>query len=140
MIYVDTSIFVALCTAEPKSADVSKWYENSSEKLISSTWAFTEFSSALSIKIRTDQITEIQSHEAWKKFEALCQSDVELMPIESKIYYSAGVLAIDSKSNLRAGDALHLAAAKSFKTKSIVTLDKVLGKNAARLKIKTIMI
>jgi predicted nucleic acid-binding protein len=140
MIYVDTSIFVALCTAEPRSDAVSKWHENSSAKMISSTWAFTEFSSALSLKIRTNQLTEIQSREAWKKFDTLCQSDIELMPIESKIYYSAGVLAIDSKSNLRAGDALHLAAAKSFKAKSIITLDKVLGKNATRLKIKALTI
>lgn len=140
MIYVDTSIFVALCTAEPKSDAVGKWHENSSAKMISSTWAFTEFSSALSLKIRTHQLTEIQSREAWKKFDMLCQSDIELMPIEGKTYYSAGVLAIDSKSNLRAGDALHLAAAKSFKAKSIVTLDKVLGKNAARLKIKVLTI
>jgi predicted nucleic acid-binding protein len=62
------------------------------------------------------------------------------MPIESKTYYSAGILVIDGKSNLRAGDALHLAAAKSFKAKSIITLDKVLEKNASRLKIKTIVL
>lgn len=140
MIYVDTSILVALCTAEPKSEAVDKWHSNSSAKLISSTWSFTEFSSALSLKIRTNQITEKQSHDAWKKFDFLCQNDIELMSIENKTYYSAGILVIDSKSNLRAGDALHLAAAKSFKAKSLITLDKVLEKNASRLKIKTILI
>jgi len=140
MIYVDTSIFVALCTTEPKSDAVDKWHESSSAKMISSTWAFTEFSSALSLKVRSNQITEKQSREAWKKFDTLCQNDIELMPIESKTYYSAGILVIDSKSNLRAGDALHLAVAKYFKAKSIITLDKVLEKNASRLKIKTIVI
>jgi hypothetical protein len=140
MIYVDTSIFVALCTSEPKSDAVDKWHNNSSAKMISSTWAFTEFSSALSLKVRTNQITEKQSREAWKKFDTLCQNDIELLPIESKTYYSAGILVIDGKSNLRAGDALHLAAAKAFKAKSIITLDKVLEKNASRLKIKTIVI
>ena len=140
MIYVDTSIFVALCTSEPKSDAVDKWHNNSSAKMISSTWAFTEFSSALSLKVRTNQITEQQSREAWKKFDTLCQNDIELLPIESKTYYSAGILVIDGKSNLRAGDALHLAAAKAFKAKSIITLDKLLQKNASRLKIKTIVI
>ena len=140
MIYVDTSIFVALCTTEPKSDAVDKWHESSSAKMISSTWAFTEFSSALSLKVRSNQITEKQSREAWKKFDTLCQNDIELMPIESKTYYSAGILVIDSKSNLRASDALHLAAAKYFKAKSIITLDKVFEKNASRLKIKTIVI
>jgi uncharacterized protein len=138
MIYVDTSILVALCTTEPKSEIVDKWHSNSSAKMISSTWSFTEFSSALSLKVRTNQITEKQSRDAWKKFDFLCQNDIELMPIENKTYYSAGVLVVDSKSNLRAGDALHLAAAKSFKVKSIITLDKVLEKNATRLKIKAI--
>jgi len=140
MIYVDTSILVALCTAEPKSEAVDKWHNNSSAKMISSTWSFTEFSSALSLKVRTKQITEKQSRDAWKKFDFLCQNDIELMSIENKTYYSAGILVIDSKSNLRAGDALHLAAAKSFKARSLITLDKVLEKNAARLKIKTILI
>ena len=140
MIYIDTSILVALCTNEPKSEAVDKWHNNSSAKLISSTWSFTEFSSALSLKVRTNQITERQSRDAWKKFDFLCQNDIELMSIENKTYYSAGILVIDSKSNLRAGDALHLAAAKSFKAKSIITLDRVLEKNASRLKIKTMVI
>lgn len=140
MIYVDTSVFVALCTTEPKSDDVAKWYINSSAKMISSTWAFTEFSSALSLKVRTGQITEKQSREAWKKFDGLCQNDIELLPIENKVYYSAGILVIGSKSNLRAGDALHLAVAKQLKSKSLATLDKVLAKNASNVKIQAVLI
>jgi predicted nucleic acid-binding protein len=140
MIYVDTSVFVALCTTEPKSDDVAKWYINSSAKMISSTWAFTEFSSALSLKVRTGQITEKQSREAWKKFDGLCQNDIELLPIENKVYYSAGILVIDSKSNLRTGDALHLAVAKQLKSKSLATLDKVLAKNASNVKIQAVLI
>ncbi|MBU3568492.1 type II toxin-antitoxin system VapC family toxin [Polynucleobacter alcilacus] len=140
MIYVDTSIFVALCTNEPKSDAADKWHENSSARMISSTWTFTEFSSALSLKVRTNQITEKQSREAWKKFDDLCQNDIELMPIESKTYYSAGILVVDSKSNLRAGDALHLASAKQLKAKSLATLDKVLGKNADRVKMRAVLI
>ena len=140
MIYVDTSILVALCTTEEKSEAVDKWYEKSTVKMFSSTWAFTEFSSALSLKVRTNQITEKQSREAWKKFDNLCQNDIELLSIESKTYYSAGMLVVDSKSNLRSGDALHLAAAKQFKSKSLATLDKVLAKNVGRVKIKAISI
>ncbi len=140
MIYVDTSVFVALCTKEQKSDDVAKWYTNSSVKMFSSTWAFTESSSALSLKVRTSQITEKQSREAWKKFDALCQNDIELLPIESKTYYSAGILVVDSKLNLRAGDALHLAVAKQLKSKSLATLDKVLAKNAGNLKIQAVLI
>jgi predicted nucleic acid-binding protein len=141
MLYVDTGIFVGLCTKEAKSLAINKWYENSREsKLISSTWTFTEFASALSIKERTGQITSKENKSAWKLFETICNYDIELLPIDNKIFYSAGLLVLDSSSKLRSGDALHLAAAKSFKAKSIITLDKVLEKNAARLKIKTLII
>jgi predicted nucleic acid-binding protein len=60
--------------------------------------------------------------------------------MENKVFYSAGLLVLDSSSKLRSGDALHLAAAKSFKAKALITLDKILEKNAAHLKIKTILI
>jgi predicted nucleic acid-binding protein len=141
MLYVDTSILVGFCTREDKSPSIHKWYDNSNDvKLISSTWTFTEFASALSIKERTGQITPKESKSAWKLFEAICTNDIELLPIENKVFYSAGLLVLDSSSKLRAGDALHLAAAKSFKAKSIVTIDKVFEKNASRLKIKTIVI
>ncbi len=141
MLYVDSSILVGLCTKETKSPAINKWYENSRDlHLISSTWMFTEFASALSIKERTGQITPKESKSAWKIFEAICNNDIELLPIDNKVFYSAGLLVLDSSSKLRSGDALHLAAAKFFKAKAIITLDKVLEKNASRLKIKTIAI
>jgi len=141
MLYVDTSILVGFCTQEGKSLAIQKWYDNSKDaKLISSTWTYTEFASALSIKERTGQITPKESKSAWKLFEAICTNDIELLPIENKVFYSAGLLVLDSKFKLRSGDALHLAAAKFLKAKSIITLDKVLEKNASRLKIKTIVI
>jgi uncharacterized protein len=141
MLYVDSSILVGLCTKETKSPAINKWYENSRDlHLISSTWMFTEFASALSIKERTGQITPKESKSAWKIFEAICNNDIELLPIDNKVFYSAGLLVLDSSSKLRSGDALHLAAAKFFKAKAIITLDKVLEKNAFRLKIKTIAI
>ena len=141
MLYVDSSILVGLCTKETKSPSINKWYENSRDlQLISSTWMFTEFASALSIKERTGQITPKESKSAWKIFEAICNNDIELLPIDNKVFYSAGLLVLDSSSKLRSGDALHLAAAKFFKAKAIITLDRVLEKNASRLKIKTIAI
>ena len=141
MLYVDTSILVGFCTHEGKSPEIHKWYDGSKNaKLLSSTWTFTEFASALSIKERTGQITSKESKSAWKLFEAKFTNDIELLPMENKVFYSAGLLVLDSSSKLRSGDALHLAAAKSFKAKSIITLDKVLEKNASRLKIKAIVL
>lgn len=141
MLYIDSSVLVGLCTRESKSPAINRWYENNKElKLISSMWTFTEFASAMSIKERTKQINSKESKKAWDLFKTICNNDIELLPLDNKVFYSAGILVLDSSSNLRSGDAIHLAAAKSFKAKSIVTLDKVLGKNATRLKIKALMI
>jgi len=141
VIYLDSCVLVGMCTMEAKSNAIHKWYDSIKEtKIISSVWTFTEFASALSIKERTGQITAKESRLAWKLFETVCNNDIELLPIDNKVFYSAGLLVLDSSSKLRSGDALHLAAAKHSKAKLLVTLDKVLEKNAARLKIKTLTI
>ena len=70
------------------------------------------------------------------QFERMCANDLQLLPIESGTFHRAAVLTLDAASGLRAGDALHLAAALDSKVKSIATLDDVLAKNAKRLKIK----
>jgi uncharacterized protein len=60
MIYVDTSVLVALCFNEPKSSDVRFWYGERTEELVSGVWCVTEFASALGIKQRTGQISQLQ--------------------------------------------------------------------------------
>ena len=50
MLYVDTSVLVALCTHEAKTAAVLKWYAASTDKLACAAWCVTEFASALGIK------------------------------------------------------------------------------------------
>ncbi len=136
MVYVDTSVLVALCVNEPKSAAVAKWYAACSEELIAAVWCVTEFSSALGIKQRTGQITNEQGAIAWQAFERLCAGDLQLLPVDPATFHRAAVLAQDAATGLRAGDALHLAVALEAKAKSMATLDDVLARNAKRVKIK----
>jgi uncharacterized protein len=138
MIYVDTSVLVALCTNEPKSASVAKWYAACKDELISAAWCITEFASALGIKQRTGQITAQQGAASWQAFERLCANDLQLLPVEPSAFHRAAVLTLDAKTGLRNGDALHLAAALEAKAKSMATLDEVLGRNAKAMKIKAI--
>jgi predicted nucleic acid-binding protein len=138
MIYVDTSALVALCTNEPKSVNVAKWYGACTEELTSAAWCVTEFASALGIKQRTGQITAAQAATAWQSFERLCASDLQLLPVEPSTFHRAAVLTLDAATNLRAGDALHLAAALDAKVKGMATLDEVLARNAKVLKIKPV--
>jgi predicted nucleic acid-binding protein len=136
MVYVDTSVLVALYTKEVKSADVSQWYASCADELVSAVWCVSEFASALGIKQRTGQISDGEAQAAWIQFERMCANDLQLLPVEPGTFHRAAVLTLDAASGLRAGDALHLAAALGIKAKSIATLDEVLAKNAKRMKLK----
>jgi predicted nucleic acid-binding protein len=140
MLYVDTSVLVALCTNETKTADVLKWYAACTDELACAAWCVTEFASALGIKQRTGQLTELQARSAWIQFERICANDLQLLPVQTKHFHKAAMMTIDAASGLRAGDALHLACAMEAKAQAMVTLDSVLAKNAKRFRIKPVAI
>lgn len=140
MLYVDTSVLVALCTHEAKTADVVKWYADCTDELASAAWCVTEFASAMGLKQRTGQLTESQAQTAWLQFERICANDLQLLPVEAMTFHRAAMLTMDAATGLRAGDALHLACAMANKAKGLVTLDVVLAKNAKRVKLKQIAI
>ncbi len=140
MIYVDTSVLVALCTHEARSHDVNAWYRACRDELVTAFWCVTEFSSALGMKQRTGQISQAQANLAGERFERLCANDLHLLPIEPDDYFRAAGLVLDPAQGLRAGDALHLAVALRVGAKSMATLDVRLAENAARMKLKLISI
>ncbi len=135
MIYVDTSVLVALYTSEPKSAVAARWYAASSGQLVSAVWIVTEFASALGIKQRTGQLTEAQGKLAWQQFERLCAADLQLVPLEPSTFHHAALLTQDVKSGLHAGDALHLAAALESNVQALATLDATFAKAARKMKL-----
>ena len=65
----------------------------------------------------------------------MCANDLQLLPVDTGTFHRTAVLTLDATSVLRAGDALHLAAALDYKVKSIATLDVVLAKNASDMKL-----
>lgn len=140
MLYVDTSVLVALCTREAKTADVVKWYADCTQELASAAWCVTEFASALGVKQRTGQLTQAQAQSAWMQFERLCANDLQLLPVESLTFHKAAMLTMNASAGLRAGDALHLACAIANKAQGMVTLDVMLAKNAKHFKVKPIPI
>ena len=140
MLYVDTSVLVALCTHEAKTAAVVKWYATCTDDLASAAWCVTEFASAMGIKQRSGQLTETQAQTAWLQFERMCANDLQLLPVEAMTFHKAAMLTMDASAGLRAGDALHLACAMEAKAEGLVTLDVVLAKNAKRVKVKPVAI
>jgi len=140
MLYVDTSVLVALCTNEAKTAEVLKWYAACTVELACAAWCVTEFASALGIKQRTGQLIESQAQTAWVQFERICANDLQLLPVETMSFHKAALMTMDAAAGLRAGDALHLACAIEANAQGIVTLDTVLAKNAKRFKLKSVAI
>ena len=138
MVYVDTSVLVALIVPEPHSAAVARWYGHTHAELVSAAWAATEFASALGIKQRLGQIDAPQAHAAWQWFDRLVTNDLALLPPGAATFHRAAVLALNAQHALRAGDALHLACAEEAGAKTMATLDVVLARNAKRLKIKPV--
>jgi len=139
MVYVDTSAVVALLVMEPSSAAVARWYAATRLELVSASWCVPEFASALGIKQRTGQLDADQAHQAWERFERLVANDLKLLPVAAADLHTAALLTLDPAKGLRAGDALHLACAANARAKGIATLDRVMARNAQRLKIKPVV-
>lgn len=138
VVYVDTSVLVALIVPEPHSAAVTKWYARTRGELASAVWCVTEFASALGLKQRTGQLDRVQAEHAWERFGRLTANDLRLLPLDEACFHRAATLVLDAATSLRAGDALHLACAEGVGAKGLATLDVVLGRNARRLKIKPV--
>ena len=130
MIYLDTSAAVPMFVPEPASPAIEAWFESCTEPLVSSDWIVTEFSSALSIKVRKREISARQAQAAWKDFDAFCKSGLRLLPVSRKAFAEAGGMARNAASGLRSGDALHLAMALEAGASGIATADETLAKNA----------
>lgn len=130
MIYVDTSVAVPLFVPEPASAAVDAWLESCSDSLVSSDWIMTEFTSALSLKVRRGELTTRQAAAAWKGFGEFCQAGLRLLPVSRKAFDEAARLVRDEASGLRAGDSLHLAMALEAGAVGFATADDTLEKNA----------
>jgi uncharacterized protein len=138
MVYVDTSVLVALHLNEPNSQLAERWYAKCTEPMVSAIWCVTEFASALGIKLRTGQINADQSTAAWLRFEAQCRNELQLVSVEADMFHKAALLALNSESNLRSGDSLHLACAVALKANSLATFDGVLATNSERLDLKLV--
>ncbi|MBI3523614.1 MAG: type II toxin-antitoxin system VapC family toxin [Betaproteobacteria bacterium] len=135
MIYLDTSVAVTLLVPEPKTADVKAWFAGLSDILVSGDWLLTEFESAISIKVRSGELSEASAKAVRKEFGKLTASGLRIVPVSRAVFRDAAGMAQQHTHRLRAGDALHLAVAKEIGAKSIATLDSVMSSNAKRLKM-----
>lgn len=132
MVYVDTSVIVALLTVEPKTPEVTAWFAGLRETPACSEWLLPEFHSAISIKLRTGQITVANARQVRRAFEALTNGGLRMIPVSRAAFSQAAKLTQQHAHGLRAGDSLHLAIALELEASHMATLDGALAKNAKR--------
>jgi len=78
MIYLDTSVVVALLTPEERSPLALDWFGQCRDSLISSDWLITETHSALGLKQRHHGLSPQARQTAGEQFERLLLGGVEL--------------------------------------------------------------
>lgn len=93
MIYLDTSVLVALHLREPSTDALHSRYATTGDTtLATAVWTMTESASALSVKLRTGQVTKKQAAVAWKSFDEHCSRDLHLLDCNRSTFVRAAEL------------------------------------------------
>lgn len=138
--YLDTSFLVAAFTNEIKTSVVQQWLAAQvTAELAISRWVVTEFSSALSLKLRTRQVAAAERINALADFETLWTKSLTLLPVTDANFSTAARFADQHDLGLRAGDALHLAICADRRA-TLHTLDRRMADAAKALGISTELI
>jgi uncharacterized protein len=105
MFYLDTSIMVAALTAGREAPRVHEWLAAQPvSQLHVSDWVVTEFSSAVSIKLRTGQIDVETKEAALSEFRKAAERSLHVLPV-SRMHFQLAAHMVERH------DALHLALA-----------------------------
>jgi hypothetical protein len=140
MLYLDTSLLVAALTNEAETERMQHWLGRQAEgELAISDWVTTEFSSALSIKLRTGQIGAAHRADALAMFTRLATDSFAVVPVSRLQFRTAARFVEQHALGLRAGDALHLAICSDHGA-TLCTLDRRLSDAASALGLKTMLV
>ncbi len=140
MYYLDTSLLVAALTNEAPTERVQAWLkEQNAEELTISDWVVAEFSSALSIKVRTGALTIQHRAEALAMFTQWAAETFSVLAVTGYHFRTAARFSDDHALGLRASDALHLAVAGQ-RGATLCTLDRRLAESGLALGVNTMLL
>jgi uncharacterized protein len=125
MFYLDTSFIVSALSANEVDSEQSRdWLAaNIESSMVVSDWVDTEVSSALSLKVRTGEMTLEQRADVLTEWNRFRDSSLSVIAVAREDFQKAAAFAQRHSLGLRAGDALHLALVQSIGG-VLVTLDK----------------
>jgi predicted nucleic acid-binding protein len=137
MIYVDTSVIVSALTSEQATSVSQRWlWTHPPGEIGISDWTVTEFSAALSVKVRVGTLKPEARVSVLAEFARISAAYFLLLEITNAIFQRAARLCDRVESGLRASDALHLAVAE-LQGLAICTLDGRLARVAETLGVKS---
>ncbi len=140
MLYLDTSGLVSALTKEADTARSQTWLaKQETSELTISDWTVTEFTSALSIKLRTGCLDAEHRAAALSAFTRLSAESLRVLRVAREDFHTAARYADQSELNLRAGDALHLAICANHGA-TACTLDRRLAEAAPRVGVESALL
>ena len=133
-------MLVSALTNEGATGRIQAWLSmQDPAALLISEWVVTEFSSALSIKLRTGQFLAGDRAKAAGLFARLKAESLTVVPITREHFLAAALLVDQYDIGLRAGDALHVAIAAALGA-TICTLDKRLSDAAVAVGVNAFLV
>jgi uncharacterized protein len=139
MIYIDTSVIIASFTVETSTLAAQSWMANNrAEKLATSPWVKTEFYSALAMKRRLKEISDLTYAAVSRQYARMERDTLWECSVTHAHFEAAAGIVASYELKLRASDALHLAIAADNGA-SLCTLDQRLFDAGEALGIPCIM-
>lgn len=121
--YLDASFVVTAFAPEVATKIAQDWLESHGDhELYISPWVLTEFSSALSMKVRIGALNLEQRADVMANWRIFSAASLGSVSIQSEDFETAARFTERHDLSLRASDALHIAVAHSAGF-TLVTLD-----------------